>query len=339
MDFMKMKKIGRRAACLCATVLVLALCACGKSETDIEEPKSEPVSAEDYRALLAERMDGRELSSLSGEDLTYVESLYAELKAMGDFGEEDYQAVEQIFAAKGDSRGQWEAMYETYRLYPSRERAEGLSEMAVPLTEEECALLTEFGSLIPADRGALQDAYGALSAAMETPEWQEVFQLEQGVIPKRSVSRQDGDVWQVTQGAFERSVLHVVGDSFFYLLRSETSGGVILAGNMADQALNGGFTLCRYDTDGGCYLVLTGTMDGQHMTGDFQVTYDGVSYTGTLDGEGHVDTPQAEGAEGFIYAYDSEEQNCLQIENADPVSFVMDAGFWNLPEITVWPTE
>ena len=321
------------------TILFPACSASSRANPTAESGSAYPAitSAEEGRNLIAERTNGRTIDSLGSEDLAFLRFCYDEIKTMEDFTEADYQAVERICSAQGDRRAQWEILYEAYCLYPTPDKAASLSDLAMPITTQESPLLARFNEQFFADEKISMETYVLLNEYMDSPEWSSIFLLENGAMGKRTYGWQGNSLLQVSQSASQRDLLYKTGDAFL-LQQQSPAGGLCLSGILSENhEMENAFSLYRYDAEGECYLALTGVLADGHLIDDFTVAYDGITYTGTLDAQGHVITAQKVWEKNLIYAHEESGNRYLYAEGVDSASFVVTADFWNLPDVIIWP--
>lgn len=311
---------------LSAALAVLLLAACNGTQ-----PGSAASAAQTPAQMAADTLRAR----LSGGELDAAtrQSYYEELLARDLFTEQDYVDLAQIYADAGDAAGQRRMLWQALHLYPSDAYAERLESLIV----ERGASDEKAAALVTALRQTLeQKDASALRTLVASGDWQSTFQEAPEMFATRTRYRDGGLTAQVVSDNFE-TVLSLLDDTGAYLYaRVNEAGALIALAQYTEGAYNGAASVCWFDAQNELYKEYAVTMQGNVCVGELTVTYDGASFTGTLDESGKSTEQQQSGANGVVYAYEAGGNRYLYLENATAEDFRLDSAAIGLPAAEIW---
>lgn len=323
---MKMKK--NIQFCI-KTVLVVFIinsffgCASIKDKNDLQN----------YRDKIAEL---ESINSLDSDKLSEVLEAYNQLRAMGELSEEEYEEMIEIASILNMNELEYELLVESYHLYPTKEKAFQIEEYIILIEEENLEPLDDFYKQVNGKADEYLNGYTPLKELVFSESWTDLFQFEEGMLNKNTLVKVGDKVWQISQSKLKCDVFYYDDHSFLYFSILENGNGQMFSGDFLNNKVDGKFRFYRYSDEDTCYLAVDGTIKDNLIIDEFSVKTKDVTYSGTLDQQGHVTTSQNKKVPHLIYAYDSTNKKYLYIENAKQNEFVMDAQFWKFPQIEIW---
>ncbi len=319
-----MKK--RILAIVLAALLPALLAACAVTEEN--GASSGPVSPAQMEtdALRAGLADG----TLSAAER---QQYYEELLARDLFTEQDYLNLAQLYEDAGDSAAQRRMLWQMLHLYPSDAYAERLERLIV----ERDASSEETAALINSLKQALQERNAsALRLLVASGDWRSLLQEAPEMYATRTRYRDAALTAQIVSDDFETTVCLLDGEGGYLYGRINEAGALIASAQYTQSAFEGAASVCWFDAQNELYKEYAAMLQGNVCVGELTVTYDGDTYTGTLDENGKSTEKQQTNANGVVYAYQNGGNKYLYLEGATEEDFRMDNTAIGLPAAEIW---
>ncbi len=312
------------------TLAVTLLAGCGDGSFFLEEKGTETPATLTSDPILPE------------EDVDILN--YEQKYQSGEFTQEDYRALADLYQDKGLIRRQRDLLEQSCRMYGDEQAFETLQSIAVNLEEEDPEIREEAQTML--QNLELEEYQGESIHMISSPEWfasmmpklsdgvRNYFLLQDGqeVLAIQAGYREDGTPFSsVWYEAGEQTILLGWEDNTVQMFTCSAAGG----------SYNGEFTRWTINGDNGDIKKEQGTMADGHLTGDYQAdvhlgadgsgdvydlwsnreTMEYTTYIGAFDEAGvtTMEQPSAaslasDTAACVVYAYDKDRKNCLYIE-------------------------
>ena len=281
---------------------------------------NELVTEEDYRSALA---------MLDSSDLAGKIELYNEFSNIYQLTEDEYLDFAAAYSEIGDANSQRDILHKLYRLDPSKEHGEMMSDVAYVISDadngETIDILQSLADVL--DAASAEDfTTKAITDIVGTDAWKESFYIDNGTFTSHTVysgSAIDSDIMSdkiITKGKITR-------DGKLYSFDVSAAGCTIGVCELSENNPEGGFSVFEYDSDGNLTLKKSGNIKDGHCVGDLTVVLNGTEYKGTFGDDGLTSETQQEGLEGVVYAYDASETNYLYVEGKTAEEWKADLEF------------
>jgi tetratricopeptide (TPR) repeat protein len=311
------------------TVFIMNLTACSREQTVSVEKETETVQ------LLTEADCRKEIAELGNdtEALKKAAEYYEELLARDAFTEDDYKALADVYEQLGDTQSCKNILWKLYRLYPTREHADKLSELIVEADTTDAAVSNLMDSFIAfsSENNATE-----LSSLVTSDDWKEILWLDNGVISLHTLCTYQDKTLQITSGMYETIVTCLDSGGNFVYYENNEAGSSIIKTVLSEGAYSGDTYEYSYDADSNMYRQMEVTLVDNICTGNIFVNYEGVSYAGEFNSDGTADVEQIEGVDGVIYAYETDGNTYLYQPDSEGTGYVFDISFIDLPMYDAW---
>ena len=316
----------RVSALILAVLLLVLLAACTETGGDGASSGPIPPAQMDTDALRA---------GLAGGALSAAErqQYYEELLARDLFTEQDYLDLAQLYADAGDTAAQRRMLWQALHLYPSDAYAERLERLIV----ERDASSAEAAALIASLKQALEErSASALRMLVASGDWRSVMQEAPEMFTTRTRYRDTALTAQIVSDDFETTVCLLDGGGGYLYGRVNEAGALIASAQYTGGAYEGAAAVRWFDAQDELYKDYAVTLQGNVCVGELTVTYDGVTYTGTLDENGKSTEKQQTNANGVVYAYQNGGNKYLYLEGVTEEDFRLDCTAIGLPAAEIW---
>ena len=314
-----------KAKVLIAGVLVTAMFMAGCSNNTSEGESlsgSQTVSdtVEEVKPLVTEE-DYR--NAIAGEsDNAKKLEIYREFAAGYKLKEDEYLDYAALCGEAGDTAAQRDVLFTLYRMDPTEEHGEMLSEVTVKLTPNDDA---EAGELLKKLVDVLKNCEGedfdpeAVKEIILSDEWKKSFYIDNGTFT--SNTEYEGST--VSSDTLSTRAVITEGD-MRYLCEVNYDGVNVGRVEAKDGASSGKYYYRQLDDENVDIISVNGYINEGHYVNQADFTVGSTVYHGSFDDAGHTKEEQPEGFEGVVYAYTDDKTNYLYVENADASDWVAD---------------
>lgn len=317
------------------TALLLCVSCSGLPSKTVEEaPKpaeteeTEPSAKSDEQVILATEQDYRDAIASAEDDSTKME-LYGEFSSTYTMMDDEYLKYADLCKKAGDTTKARDVLWMLYRINPSKECGEKMSECIYDLSDNSSAvsLLDDMAHLIKASSEEEWDI-NSLVEAVSTDAWKSVFYIDSGVFTSISHVNTDGFSADVSSDSLSTSILIDDGAMKYEALIETVDRKVSYSGNETSD-YTGEFYEAVYESEDIKSMKKGEIADG-HLVGEFHILLDGTEYSGEFDENGHTLLKQHDDVDGAIYAYDANERQYLYEEGENSESWTVSPSYISL---------
>lgn len=318
-----------------STAAILCVSCAGTASKTVEEtPKpaetevAEPSAKSENQVILSTEQDYRDAIASAQNDASIMK-LYDEFSSNYMMEEDEYLEYADLCKKTGDTTKARDVLWMLYRIKPSKECGEKMSECAYDLSNSDSAvsLLNDMASLIKSSSQEGWDV-NSLVDAVSTDEWKSVFYIDSGVFTSVSHVDCDGFTADISSDSLSTSILIDDGVMKYEALVETVDRKVSYSGNEVSD-YTGEFYEAIYESEE-IKSMKKGEIADEHLVGKFYILMDKIEYLGDFDENGHTTLEQHEDVDGVIYAYDANERQYLYAEGEAVENWVISPNYIGL---------
>lgn len=258
-------------------------------------------------------------------------ALYDRFSSQYTLSETEYIDYADTCASLGDTKKQRDILWTLYRLDPSKEHGELISDRCMYLDESDIDAI----KLVEALKERLDKIGGddfdiaSIVTLVNGDSWGTNFFLDSGIYTSHAGYFGDGYEAHIRSGRVSTDIIITEADRELSVF-TDSFGSVVKVCKLNDEAYEGDFAIVDYDTEGESISKKVGTIKDGHCIGTLTLVIEGVAFSGQFDDNGITTEAQQDKVEGVVYAYNDSKNKYLFIENADPESWTASEEFIGL---------
>ena len=322
---------------LVSIYLVTSFCflsACGGKEV-LPEPSgtqedSAKQEAAEEKPLVTEE-DYREAIASAADDAKKLE-LYREFASGYRLKEDEYIEYAGLCEKADDTAGQREVLFNLYRIDPTEEHGQLLSDMTLKITGDD-KIESLLNDMVAELKNCEADDFSpeGLRGLIASDDWKKTFYIDNGTFTSNTEYNGDGITAVVSSDTLATRAVITAGD-IRYLCELNYDGTNVGHVEAKDGASSGRYYYRQLDADDVDIISVNGYINEGHYVNQTDFTVGSTVYHGSFDDAGHTKEEQPEGFEGVVYAYTDDKANYLYVENADASNWVANVADMGLGE-------
>ena len=335
------------AVLLCVLVLIASYTiGCGNLETELSANDSAVSGTDVAKEKVEEFANTIDIKSLSSEedfknainqlmasaDKDVIAEVYDAYSRKYQLDETGYVEYAKICGELGDTQKQRELLWQLYRLDPTKEHGDLLSECINVVSDENVSadIMKDAAERL-GNAGTTDFDLNYFKELFASSGWMDNFFLDTGIYT--SHTRYDGEYTIDVYSDQVSNTISISKDGHITGIKTTAIGSTVFSCGIADNGYSGDFYINDYDENDELIKICKGTIADGHCVNDLSIVFDGTEYKGHFNENGVTTETQPDGLSGVVYAYDESGVNYLYEADCDPASWTADIEYIGLKGI------